>query len=239
MNTQKQVKSEGYFDDLSTAIKALVQDACIETMENNNEFWSDIKESVKNIPCVSEPGFIPSSHNHGGIVVRTFIDLMSIWSNGNYPKHKDARAEIERQIEFGLNHAQERFFENNKEVLEKHNVGKDMIDYHTLQKLAKENPELRGFEEEFSEYERENLDGDDSSIMYEVRFMYHGKVNGIHSASVSCAVNTEGPYHRSNISWAPGVFCEGSKEVEFTWLTVKELERELKTALSETSKAIF
>jgi hypothetical protein len=92
---------------------------------------------------------------------------------------------------------------------------------------------------EASDEHLDALGSDDSSIMHEIRFMYHGCENGVHRASVSCAVNTEGPYHRSHISWAPNVFCEGAKEVEITWKTDGGLARKLKRALAETSKAVF
>jgi len=78
------------------------------------------------------------------------------------------------------------------------------------------------------------------SVMYQLRVMYHPQDDdGVYSASVSAVVNTEGPYHRSSISWAPSVFCEGSKEIKIEYRTVAEFETKLKDSLDLVIKEIF
>lgn len=238
----KENKAVGHYDDLSDAIKTLISEMCLETFKQNTECYTDPDNSVEDIECHSRDGFIAYDHNRGGIMIRGFSTLMDVWGSGDFCAHKGAAKEIQRQIDYSFKCLEDSVFEEFKEELEKRGMTKADCNYHAIDKLRNANPD-DDFYSDVGRYiengEFEVLGGSENSIMYEVRLMYHGKVDGIHSASVSCAVNTEGPYHRSSIAWAPGVFCEGAKEVEFSWLTVKELETKLSKALTETSKAIF
>jgi hypothetical protein len=236
MNAKK-LKAEGYFQDLAQGTKNLIIELCKETMKDAPEGYlpGENSDGLSEIECKQRSGFIPFDSNRGGITIRQYIDLMGMWGGGYSVAHKKAQDEIERQIEYGLKCAKERFFEHNEEKLKDLGiVSFENISYHELIDIGQ-----RDLAEEFSEYENENLSGDDSNIQFEVRFMYHGKTDGLHKASVSCAVNTEGPYHRSSIPWAPGVFCEGAKEIEITWNTQKELKVKLQKTLVKCSKEIF
>lgn len=229
----------GYFEELPKGTQEIINELCLETFETAGETWAG--PNVESIECKRRDGFIPSSANHGGIMIRGFTDLAHFDSTGEQVAHEGARAEIERQIKYSLECAMEGFKEKYGDELKALGVTDDQINYHDLYELETKtkNKRFSSLAEELSQYEHENMNDDQSSIMYEVRFMYHGKEDGKHVASVSCAVNTEGPYHRSSISWAPGVFCEGTKETEIEWSNQTELKKVLKKALAETSKAVF
>ena len=171
-----------------------------------------------------------------GLVINDFTDLSYFSDNCESVSHKGAADDIQRQIDVGLQFAREGFFEKYEAELKTLEIeSADDVSYHDLEGKGRSD-----LAEEFSEYERENLSDDSSSIMYQVRFMYHGTdEKGNHTASVSCAVNTEGPYHRSSISWMPGVFCEGAKEVEIGWKTEKQLQTRLAKTLKDVSAEIF
>lgn len=234
-----------YFNELSKETQQIVKDAILKAADDRSgpEGYKSNDDALSSIECKSRDGFIPFSHNKGGILYRNFTTLNDYFGGGYIVKHKGARKEIERQIDFSLQSASEAFFAHHGHKIVKYKMTVENTNYHSLLKLEEKHPndkDLKSISETFSEYERSNMDGDDSSIMHEIRFMFHG-VNdeGKFSASVSCAVNTEGPYHRSSISWASGVFCEGAKEIEIEWRTDKQLIKELETALKLCSKEIF
>ena len=235
MGILKLKNNDNYFENLNPRTKKIVKDLMTDLM-GAVEGHKSIKDIFENIECKRRDGFIPSSDNLGGIVARQFTDLNHFWGSGETVAHEGANKEIQRQIDNGLQCARESFFENNKQNLEAIGItSAEQVSYSDLY-----DNQHKVLAEDFSNYEYENLSDDSSSIMFETRFMYHGQnENGLHSASVSCAVNTEGPYHRSSIPWAPGVFCEGAKEITITWRTNNGLKRYLKNALKKTSEEVF
>jgi hypothetical protein len=105
--------------------------------------------------------------------------------------------------------------------------------YHDLYELGHGSLAER-FDETVREYSSED------TIMLEVRIMYHGiDESGLHSASVSAAVNWESPYHRSSISWMPGFKCEDSKEVEVEFRNLREAKAKLSKAIELVMSKIF
>lgn len=243
MKNLKTWKSEtgDYWNELPERTKELIKELVLDAASNRGgpDCWKRDGECIEELEYESRDGFIPFSHNHGGIQYRNFTDLMSYFGGGYSVSHKGAAAEIERQIEFSLNMASESTYEKFRTMFDRLAIKKENVTYSYLQDLTEEHPELEDAVQYIQDAEMECLAGDESSIMHEFRFMYHGKVDGKHSASVSAAVNTEGPYHRSHISWSPRTFCEGSKEVEITWKTKVELKKKLKAALTKVSKAVF
>lgn len=229
----------GYFDSLPQSTQDLIREAILDAAQNRRgpEGWKSDDECLEDIECRRRDGFIPFSHNRGGLVYQNFSDLMAYWGGGYSVAHSGADAQIQRQIESSLNYAKESILEKHGEALKAKGITPDNLNYHSL--YDTEDEDLQRIAEYLSKAEHDNLSGDDSSIMHEFRVMYHGLEDGEHRASVSAAVNTEGPYHRSHISWAPNVFCEGSKEVEITWKTEKQLKARLTKALAEVSKAVF
>lgn len=238
MSTAKQLMHEGYgyFEDLKNTTKEIVKDAILKVAQERRgpDCWKSDDDALESIECKSRDGFIPHFFNKGGFDYNNFTDLHAYSGGGYSCKHKEAAAEIERQIQYGLDSAIENFRKNNDLKLNQLGITKEQTDYHTLHELG--HHELA---EELSSYENENLSGE-SSIMHSFRFIYHGKNDdGIHSASVSAAINTEGPYHRSHIAWAPSVFCEGSSEVVIQWRNNAELKRKLEVAFKKVHKAVF
>lgn len=232
-------KSEatGNFTELTPKTQELIKELCTQVFEDNCETYTG--SQLENIEFTSRSGFIPFDHNRGGITVKGFTDLMSIWGSGTYPAHKGARKEIDRQIDYNFKCLSEHVFEKFQDLAEKHDLKEEDFNYHTIREIAETHPEFKEVQSYIEDSETEFLGCEQSSIMFEIQFMYHGKVNGKHSASLSCAVNCEGPYHRRSISWALNVFCEGASEVEITWNTQKELIQKLKKALAKTAKEVF
>ena len=233
MNSLKKTSINKYeynFESLPQKTKDTIRDLILEAEESRGSVdgYKRGEECIDEIEFKSRDGFIANSDNFGGIVSRNFATLSDFWSSGNSCAHKKAAKEIERQIDYSLECAKESFIESYPEF-------KDAdVSYHSLY----ESGEL-DLAEEFSNLEVESMSDESSSIMFEFRFMYHGFDGVTHRASVSAAINTEGPYHRSSISWAKDVFCEGASEVEITWTTDKELKAKLKDALNKVSNEIF
>jgi hypothetical protein len=227
-----EIKNEGYFEDLALGTKNLIRDAML------NAYYDISKPDcypylVKDIECHSRDGFIPFSHNKGGLQVKGFSDLMGISGSGYYPNAKASHAKIESEIEAEYKRVAEAYFERHKELLESLGLTIDDCNYHKLEELGKTIPELKNAANEIQDFEYECLSGEYSSVMYELQFMYHGKDSkGVHSASVAAALNTEAPYHRSGR-------CELAKELEISWKNQVELKRELAKALIKVTKAIF
>ena len=241
MNTAKNRFSNtgmiGYFSDLSDDQKELVREL-VESTIDQVAGWKYGEDLFEEIECVSRSGFFAFDSNRGGLRARQFTDVYGLEGSGTSVSHEGAQKEIKRQIAYAYECAREAFFKVNSAkliALGIKSVTDEKLNYHDLYEMKQGT-----LAEELSEYERENMSGDDSSIMFETRFLYHGAdENGLHSASVSCAVNTEGPYHRSHIPWSPGVFCEGAKEIEITWKTTAGLKKSLAKALKQTSEVIF
>lgn len=204
------------FDELDQTTKDIIHNL-IDEHQNliKPEGYKSSEDCFDDIEFVRRDGFIPNSYNKGGILWRNFTTLEAYWGSGYEPKNKDANKEIQRQIEvneeFALNEFQ--------------------------QKYPNEKPDIDN--DNYYEILREYLNADDLSIMHEIRFMYHGFDNKKHTASVSVALNTEGPYHRSHISWAPKVFCEAAKEIEISWSTNTELKNKLDKLLKKLIKEMF
>jgi hypothetical protein len=231
-----------YFDALPKGTQELVKDLILEAAQDRDgpEGWKPDDEAIEEIECRSRDGFIPHSFNCGGLEYSNFTDLMGYWSGGYSVAHKGAAKEIERQIDYMFKLLRENTFEKFNEVLTAKNLKEDDCNYHTIQELVdKGDTELKNVLRYIEDNECEYLGVEDCSIMHSIRFMYHGTIDGVHYASVSAAVNTEGPYHRSHISWAPSVFCEGAKEVEIKWTNQRELKARLKKALANVCKAVF
>jgi hypothetical protein len=223
---------EMYFDDLPESIKTIVRDS-LEYHYNVDTFSADFED----IECKSRDGFWAASHNKGGLIYRGFTDIMMIQGSGCFPNHGKARAEIESQVQYHYDCIAESIYDQFKALIDSKGLNKSHCYYHEMYEQSLKYPELSKVLSEIEEAETCGIE--DNTIMFELRFMYHGMVNGVHSASISAAVNTEGPYHRSSISWMPGKFCEGAKEIEITWRSDKSFETKLNTALRKCVSEVF
>lgn len=228
-------KPEYDFESLSKTTKNILSETLKEYF--SNLYGPDLfiaNSEPDEIEYHSRSGFILSSYNRGGLVLRGFTDIHTHWSTGYRPSHKKAAKEIENQIEYGHSNVRESVYEAHKDLFDSLNIIKDQIDYNLVESLNNDDI-MRTFERMEEAY----LMTSENSIMYEMRVMYHGCEKGIHKASVSAIVNTEGPYHRSHISWAPNVFCEGVKEVEITWRNESGLKAKLDKAFKQVIKCVF
>ena len=235
MKALKQEFQNGYFDGLPSSTQSMIS----ELLEKHFDVdvWTENKPEY--IECRNRDGFIPFDHNKGGLVLNGFTDLRAIWGSGNLPAHKKAAKEIQRQIDYSFECLAKDTFDCFKDLLVSKGLTKKHCTYHTMRDLAEKDSSLDEVAQSIENDEYEYLSGDENTIMFELRFMYHGCENGIHRASVSAAVNTEGPYHRSHIPWAPGIFCEGAKEIGITWRTESGLRTKLEKTLKQVTSEVF
>lgn len=209
-------QNEMNFDKLDKKTKDIIYDLINVNQDLiKPEGYKDSKDCFLKEECVYRDGFIFKSYNKGGIYWRNFTTLEAYWNSGHQPKNKDAAKSIQKQIEDSEEFVLKTFKKN----------------------FPKEKPDINN--DNFYEILYAYLTSDYSSIMHEIQFMYHGFDNKKHTASVSVALNTEAPYHRSHISWAPNVFCEAAKEIEISWSTNTELKNKLDKLLKKLIKEIF
>jgi len=246
MSTLKQInfnrdqENIGYFEELPKGTQAIVRDLLLEAAQDRSgpEGFKSDDECIEGIECKARDGFSPFSHNKGGLVYQNFAQHLDYWGGGYSLAHGKANVELSRLIDGTLEDVKTNFAERHAELLASKGIKPEDVSYHALEES--DDAELKRLANEFSNDECESLSDENSTVMHELRFMYHGRDSkGLHTASVSAAVNLEAPYHRSHISWAPSVFCEGSKEVEITWRTQAELKNKLAHALKLTSGEVF
>ena len=231
-----------YFEELPNKIQKLIKEKILEAYQSNtNDAYPYNEEALSEVECHARDGFRPFSHNRGGVQARGFQDLMNIFGSGCYPKA--ARKVIEDEIDYNLKALAKDTFEQFKEILEPLKLKPEDCRYHVLDDLIEKHPQLkeqlRTVQRAIEDGECEALTGDENSVMYEIRFMYHGVEKGIHSASISVVVNTEAPYFRSSISWMPSLKCEHGKEVEITWKTANGLKTKLDKTLKKLTKEVL
>lgn len=236
------MKKTGNWDTLTESTRKIVKEAILEAAENRKgpKGYKLDTDCLDDIEYQSRDGFIAYDSNRGGLTYQNFSDLDAYWGGGYSVAHKQAAKEIERQIDYSFELLREDVFKTHETILVTAGITQEQCDYHTLNEASDKDETLYPAFRYLEDQENDYLGGESSSIMHEFRFLYHGKdPKGLHSASISAAINIEGPYHRSSIPWAPGVFCEGVKEVEIKWRNNAELKRKLDKALNKVSKAIF
>ena len=188
MKAYKYKAGEGYFDELDAKTQEIVKDAILEAAENRRgpDGFKSNEESIDELPCRPSSGFMPFSHNKGGHV----------------PAHKEAAKHIELRIDRTFQDIQEITFEEFKELLESKGINQGDCNYHSIYEASEKDKDLEPVLRFIEERENDDLSDDNSTVMHEIRFMYHGQddSDGYHSASVSAAINLEAPYHRSHIS---------------------------------------
>lgn len=234
-------ESIGYFTSLPEKTKELVKELILKAADEKGgpDCYKSDEEAIESIECHSRDGFSPFSHNKGGLVYQNFTDLMGYFGGGYTCTHEGAAKEIQRQIDYSLKLCAEDTYAKFITKFQALGIEEKDVSYGTIERFIEKGHDMQDVLNYIQEHEYDCLGGTEDTIMHEIRFMYHGQEGKEHSASVSAAVNTEGPYHRSSISWAPGVFCEGAKEVEITWTTQTELKKKLTAALKKVSKAVF
>lgn len=217
---------------LDALIKQIVLDAG-SSASSKFECWKSDNECIKALECRSRDGFIAASDNCGGYQFNNFTTLGYIEGTGSRFASKEACEQIQKQTDQGYKYALEAFKENNADAIK--GIPEDKLNYHDLYELGHGK-----LAEELSNYEQENLSGDEDTIMINLRILYAGiDDNGVHTAFVSAAVNWEGPYHRSHISWMPGFKCEATKEVEVTFKNLREAKTKLTKAMKLVKEQII
>lgn len=227
-----------YFKDLPEDVQTTVSEALkdkLDALQSDMaipELYTD--RDPDEIECYSRDGFIAASHNKGGYELLGFTDLMGVWGSGIWPSREDACKEIQRQVDYSFEIIAEEIYERHKALFDQYNLTKEQATYHDTEQYAQEVEEFETVNREIQESEYEFLGDESSSLMYSLRFMYHGcDENGVHTASVSACINAEGPYHR------PISGLEFAKEVELAWNDHSLLEGKLETALNIVCKEVF
>ena len=231
--------NNGYFESLSQKTKDIVKELILKHAENRNgpDGYKSDTECLEDIECHSRDGFIAFSHNKGGLDYNNFCTLSDYNSGGYVPASPKAAKEIESSIDYGLKYAIESTFKDNQELCEKLGLTQETLSYHAIDQLTGLDAETKKLAERLQDdlcnTESDFLNDNDSTIMHQLRFFYHGKdEKGLHQASVCCTINCEGPYHRAGRN-------EGCKEIEIQWRNNAELKRKLDKALAKASKAVF
>lgn len=215
MRKETETKNQNY-NDLSDSTKNLIKELILEHQKQiEPSGYKNPKDAFEEIEFERRDGFIPNSLNKGGLLWRNFTTLREYYGSGYEPANQKAAKEIERQINYD------------------HEISLKVF----KEKFPNEKSDINN--DNYYEILSRNLSDDYSSIMHEIRFMYHGVENKKHYASISVALNTEGPYHRSHISWAPNVFCEAAKEVEIRWSNNTELKSKLNKHLKKLINEMF
>lgn len=223
-------RNEGYFENLAKGTQEMVKDAILEATDFIQvDMWKNDSDSLEEIECHSRDGFMAFDHNRGGLEYSNFTDLMGIWGSGYFPKATKSHDYVQVLVDYNLQSATKAFFDKNRAELGKLGIKAiSKVSYHDLYECGESK-----LAEELSEYENEHTSGEQSSVMYNLRFMYHRKdAKGIHTASVSAAINCEAPYHRPGRN-------ELSKEIEISWKNQNELKKKLKLSFAKVSKEIF
>lgn len=225
----------GYFEDLTKGVQEIVKELLVDAADESIsvDLFKRSEDAIDSIECHSRDGFIAWDHNRGGFEYSNFTCIGTMEGSGYFPKAKASNDKVSKIINASYQESAEIFFEDNEALFKKFGITIAQCTYRNIEELEQANPELKGKAEELSELECSNMSDENSTVMYNLRFMYHGKsVKGLHSASVSAALNFEAPYHR------PGRE-ELAKEIEITWRNVSELKRKLRAALKKTVKEVF
>lgn len=226
-------KGNGYFDQLPKLQQNMVSRMVKEAFEEGVTAEIYVERGPEQIECRSRDGFSAFSHNKGGIEINGFTDLNHFWGSGARPNNKKAAAKIEAFIEQSLQYVSDAFFETHEALFTKWNLTKEDASYHRMEEIENSpNSEFKSFADEFSNMEMEALGGDESSVMYQIRAMYHGnELDGTHSMTVFASIHaSDAPYHRR---------ADSVSEVLITWKTNAQLKTRLAKALKEATEAGF
>lgn len=217
-------EGDGYFDELPQSTQDIIYAAIEDTFNTvNQEFL--VEREIEEVECRSRSGFIPYSHNKGGLEKNAYTDLYNINCTGRYTGNKKVSALVEKYINDSLSDIAKDFFEENRDILCGAGIDSpEKVHYHNLY-----DAKLGGLAEELSNRECDTLSGDYSSVQYQIRIMYHGKQDKKHNLTVFASISaSDAPYHRSSDSLG---------EVSISWVTDAGLKRKLakalKTAISE------
>ncbi len=199
----------------------VLAEECFELLSdeaaNGEAYPYEFKLAYDAIEYKSRDGFIPNSYNHGGFELTVFSTVPYIVGSGSYPSAVTAQNKINEMYEY------------NREL--------------ALKDLGYEGKAELTDEERDKLCEKTDEYGSDDTIMYQVSVMYHGKENGIHSATVQLVINWECPYHRSSSAFARGVghkyITEEFVETSITWKANRQFRMKVLKAVKAGIKKLF
>jgi hypothetical protein len=211
----------GGVDDISyEAILDVLKDKLDDAVQEvPNHFENAYNAEGQEVEHESRDGFIPFTN--GGYEVRWFDYLSYFWSSGYSLPTFALDKEKDRQIDYQMEMAKERFMNEYPEIVEE--LGEDNIDYNSLDEAgySDEAEELSMYESEF----------EDDTIMCEIGAYYYAPnndrgIDGKHTLRLFGLVNLESPYHRSGN-------LEDRYDIDITFDSIEELEEKVEEGLNE------
>jgi hypothetical protein len=211
----------GGVDDISyEAILDVLKDKLDDAVQEvPNHFENAYNAEGQEVEHESRDGFIPFTN--GGYEVRWFDYLSYFWSSGYSLPTFALDKEKDRQIDYQMEMAKERFMNEYPEIVEE--LGEDNIDYNSLDEAgySDEAEELSMYESEF----------EDDTIMCEIGAYYYAPnndrgIDGKHTLRLFGLVNLESPYHRSGN-------LEDRYDIDITFDSIEELEEKVEQGLNE------
>jgi hypothetical protein len=211
----------GGVDDISyEAILDVLKDKLDDAVQDvPNHFENAYNAEGQEVEHESRDGFIPFTN--GGYEVRWFDYLSYFWSSGYSLPTFALDKEKDRQIDYQMEMAKERFMNEYPEIVEE--LGEDNIDYNSLDEAgySDEAEELSMYESEF----------EDDTIMCEIGAYYYAPnndrgIDGKHTLRLFGLVNLESPYHRSGN-------LEDRYDIDITFDSIEELEEKVEQGLNE------
>jgi len=211
----------GGVDDISyEAILDVLKDKLDDAVQEvPNHFENAYNAEGQEVEHESRDGFIPFTN--GGYEVRWFDYLSYFWSSGYSLPTFALDKEKDRQIDYQMEMAKERFMNEYPEIVEE--LGEGNIDYNSLDEAgySDEAEELSMYESEF----------EDDTIMCEIGAYYYAPnndrgIDGKHTLRLFGLVNLESPYHRSGN-------LEDRYDIDITFDSIEELEEKVEQGLNE------
>lgn len=239
---------------LSGTTKDIINEVMRDTAKNRSGPKSETSfdECISDIEYEDHSGFIAFESNCGGVTYTDFVTLFDYITLGRTPKHTKASEQIKSLLKSSLTMIQGElseeisetlmkfYFKGDKTKLSFENLSEMEENLRVNTKLQYDAVVVQGYLDRFKDLEHSYLTDEQSTVMHELCFLYHGKdEQGCHTATVSAAVNTEAPYHRKSIPWTPETFCEGGTEIDIKWKNNAELKRKLTKAFNKASEGTF
>lgn len=177
------------YPELDKKIKDMVEAA---TEKIGDAFEMLVRGEVEQIEHKSRDGFISS--NDGGYQSNSFSDVGMLVGMGLGDLPSKAQDAIQKQYEYGLEMALETFKKDYADEIK--DIPEDKLNYHDLYDMDKGD-----LAEKLSNLESEMNGDEQSTVMFQIRVMFHNNGPENLSFTVQGAINWEAPYHRPKGQW--------------------------------------
>lgn len=209
------------YPELDEKIWEVTSDAFEKVSRAYELFGGTTNESgkIEEIEHVSRDGF--ASRNDGGYQGTGFTDISMLVGSGRQGNLPDkAEKAVEDSYNQGLGYALDAFKEEYADEIK--DIPEDKLNYHDLYELGK-----GSLAEKLSELEYSQNSDEQSTVMFQIRTMFHNEGPENLLFTIQGAVNWEAPYHRPKGQWEDYF----QSEVEFT-------ETEMKSNMNEVVEKV-